>query len=76
MEQRDFRKERPIREKHPEVKEGQELSVTIESIGVKGDGIAKVNRFTIFVPKSRVNEYVQIRVTKVFPKFAFAELVE
>ena len=32
------------------VREGEELDVTIEAIGDKGDGIAKKDGFVLFVP--------------------------
>jgi len=32
------------------VEQGDEIEVTIESTGAKGDGIAKVNNFVVIVP--------------------------
>ena len=57
------------------VKEGEELDVTIESVGEKGDGIAKVDGFVIFVPNTKAGEIVKIRVTKVLRKVGFAEAI-
>ena len=34
------------------VREGEELDVKIEAVGEKGDGIAKVKGFVLFVPNS------------------------
>lgn len=57
------------------VKVGEELDVTIEAVGEKGDGIAKKNGFVIFVPGAQQGDTVKIRITKVFKKMAFAEVV-
>jgi len=57
------------------VREGEELEVTIEAVGAKGDGIAKKNGFVLFVPNTKEGDTVKIRITKVFRKVGFAEVV-
>jgi len=57
------------------VKVGQELDVKIEGVGEKGDGIAKVSGFVIFVPGVRAGDEVRIRITRVLNKVGFAELL-
>ena len=57
------------------VKEGEELSVIVESVAEKGDGVAKKQGFVIFVPGTKVGDKVKIRVKKVAKKVAFAEVV-
>lgn len=57
------------------VKVGQELDVKIEGVGEKGDGIAKVNGFVLFVPGVRAGDEVRIKVTRVLNKVGFAELL-
>ncbi|MEM4247456.1 MAG: TRAM domain-containing protein [Candidatus Woesearchaeota archaeon] len=57
------------------VKVGDELDVTIEAVGEKGDGIAKKDGFVLFVPGVKQGEQVRIRVTKVLRKVGFAEVV-
>ncbi len=59
----------------PPVSVGEELDVIIEAVGEKGDGIAKKNGFVLFVPGVKAGENVKIRVTKVFRKVGFAEVV-
>ena len=56
------------------VKVGDELSVKIEAVGEKGDGIAKKDGFVLFVPNTKQGDEVRIRVTRVLQKVAFAEL--
>jgi 23S rRNA (uracil1939-C5)-methyltransferase len=57
------------------VKEGEELSVVIESVAEKGDGVAKKQGFVIFVPGTKVGDKVKIKVKKVAKKVAFAEVI-
>ncbi len=57
------------------VKVGEELEVKIEAVGAKGDGIAKKNGFVLFIPGVKEGQTVKIRVTKVFRKVGFAEVV-
>jgi len=54
---------------------GEELDVTIEAVGEKGDGIAKKDGFVLFVPGVKEGDKVRIKVTKVFRKVGFAEVV-
>lgn len=56
------------------VKVGEELEVTIEAVGAKGDGIAKKNGFVLFIPGVKEGQTVRIRVTKVLRKVGFAEV--
>ena len=58
------------------VTEGEELNVEIESIGAKGDGIAKKGGYTIFVPETEIGDTVNIRIERVLPQFAFAKKIE
>jgi predicted RNA-binding protein with TRAM domain len=57
------------------VKENQELEVVIDDIGSQGDGIAKLQGFLIFVPRSKIGERVRVRIVSVGGKFAAAERV-
>lgn len=57
------------------VKEGEELDVTVEAVGEKGDGVAKVEGFVLFVPSTIAGERCRVRVTRVLPKVGFAEKI-
>ncbi len=59
----------------PPVKVGDELDVTIEAVGEKGDGLTKKNGFVLFIPGVKEGQQVRIRVTKVLRKVGFAEVV-
>jgi 23S rRNA (uridine2552-2'-O)-methyltransferase len=58
------------------VRAGDELAVEIEDVGSEGDGIAKVEGFTLFVGDATEGETVRVRVTDVKPRFGFAERLE
>ena len=57
------------------VREGDEMTVSIEAVGEKGDGIAKKDGFVIFIPETQVNDMVKIRITRVLSKQAFGEVI-
>ena len=57
------------------VKVGDELDVKIESVGAKGDGVAKVEGFVLFVPGTKEGQEVRVKVTRVLRKVGFAEVV-
>jgi translation initiation factor 2 subunit 2 len=54
------------------IEEGKTYEVKIETVGKKGDGIAKVDKFTIFVNGARPGEIVKARINKVDGTRAFA----
>lgn len=58
------------------ITEGDELTVEITDTGEEGDGIAKVEQFTVFVSDAEVGEEVDIRISDVKPNFAFAERLD
>ena len=66
---------RDFNDKVAPVKVGEEVEVTIEAVGAKGDGIAKKEGFVIFVPNAAKGDTVMIRITKVLNNMAFAEVV-
>jgi len=67
-----FKPSRPFVQWSP-VKENQELEIVIDDIGSRGDGIANIQGFLIFVPSSKVGERVKVRIVSVSGKFAVAE---
>ena len=60
---------------NPPVSSGEEYDVKIESVGEKGDGIARVKGFVLFVGGTKAGEEVRIRITKVLAKVGFAEKI-
>jgi len=70
--QKRFRPSRPFFPTAP-VKENQELEVVINDIGSRGDGIARIQSYMIFVPRSKIGERVKVRIISAGEKFALAE---
>lgn len=58
------------------VKIGEEYEVSITAVGGKGDGIAKVKGFVLFVTNVKKGDFVKVRVTKVLANVGFAEVVK
>src|SRR5436309_15626796 len=58
------------------VEEGQEVDVTVDSVGRRGDGIARFNNFVIFVPGTNAGDKVKVRITSVRNNFATGEVVK
>ncbi len=63
-------------ERSPPVSEGDIRTVTIEAVGTKGDGIARIDGYVIFVPNVEMNDEVTVRIVRVLRKYGFAEVVE
>jgi predicted RNA-binding protein with TRAM domain len=57
------------------VNEGDIIEVTVEGVGEKGDGIARVQGFVIFIPTGKAGQKVTVRMVKVLSKVGFAEVV-
>lgn len=54
---------------------GDEVEVMIVSVGNRGDGIARYQNYTIFVPGAKKGEPVKVRIKKVSGTLAFAERI-
>ncbi|MGH9972941.1 MAG: TRAM domain-containing protein [Nitrososphaeraceae archaeon] len=57
------------------VEMGKEYEVEITEISNRGDGIARVQGFVIFVVGGKVGQNVKIRITSIGERFAKAEVV-
>lgn len=61
----------------PPVEEGETRSVTIESLGDAGDGVAKVEGgYVVIVPDTEPGQQPTVRITDVKPNVAFATVVQ
>ncbi|MDS0281853.1 23S rRNA (uridine(2552)-2'-O)-methyltransferase [Haloarcula onubensis] len=58
------------------VRAGDVVEVTIEDMGEEGDGIAKVDGFTVFVSGVDQGETLDVRIDDVKPRFAFGQPAE
>ena len=58
------------------VKVGEEYDVEINEIGSKGDGIARVKNFVVFISGAKKGEKTHIKITEVRNRFAIGKKVE
>ena len=58
------------------VREGDQLAVEIVDTGSEGDGVAKVEGYTLFVSGVEEGETVTVRVDEVKPNYGFAQPVQ
>ena len=57
------------------VKVGEEYDVEISEVGSRGDGIARVNNFVVFINGAKQGEKAKVKITEVRNRFAIAEKV-
>ena len=57
------------------VEMGKEYDVEVTEVSRKGDGVAKIQNFVIFVKEGKVGQKVRIKVESVGPRFAVASIV-
>ena len=58
------------------VEKNKEYIVEIIDDGYEGEGIAKIDNFTIFIPNSIKGETVKILIVKVLTSYAFGKIIE
>ena len=58
------------------VEVGKEYDVSISDTSRRGEGIAKVDGFIVFVPGTKVGQNVRIKVNQVSERFASGQVVE
>jgi predicted RNA-binding protein with TRAM domain len=58
------------------VEVGKEYNVTISDTSRRGEGIAKIDGFVIFVPGTKTGQSTRIKVTQVSERFANGQVVE
>jgi predicted RNA-binding protein with TRAM domain len=70
------RQRSPTAFKEKPVKVGEEIDVTVSEVSRRGDGVARVQGFVIFIPSAKQGMQVKIRIKEIRPNFATAELIE
>ena len=58
------------------IKKNDILDLTIEDLGVNGEGIGKVDGYTLFVKDGVIGDKVTVKVMKANKNFGFARLME
>ncbi|HYB93175.1 MAG TPA: TRAM domain-containing protein [archaeon] len=54
---------------------GKEYDVDIQELSRRGEGIARIQGFVIFVPNTKPGDHAKVKVTRVGDRYATAELV-
>ncbi len=73
---RPITKRRAAIVKEEALAEGESYEVRIDAVGSKGDGIAKKDKYTIYVPNTAKGDVVKIKIKKITGNLAFAEFLE
>ena len=73
---RSFGGSRQFDDKPKPVEVGKEYEVSITEISRKGDGVARVDGFVVFVKNGKAGQNAKVKVTEVSHRFAIAEIVE
>ena len=58
------------------VEKNKEYVVNIIDNGYEGEGIAKIDDFTIFIPNAIKGEKVKVLIVKVLSSYAFGKIIE
>lgn len=58
------------------VEEGKEYEVSVDAQGSRGDGIAHLEGFVIFVKGAKAGDRVKVKIASVKRTFAIGEIVK
>ena len=58
------------------VEKNKEYVLNIEDNGFNGEGIGKIDNFTIFVPKAIKGEVVKVLIIKVTSSYAIGKIID
>lgn len=68
-------RDRPGGERPGRLEVGEELTLRIFGVSRRGDGMGKAKGYTIFVSNTKAGDVVKVRVTRVWSRFATAEVI-
>ncbi|HJJ55765.1 MAG TPA: translation initiation factor IF-2 subunit beta [Methanocorpusculum sp.] len=71
---RPIRRRKPKADQHiPVIEEGKEIEVHIDSISKKGDGVATIGKYNIYVSGTKVGQNVKVKITKISGSVVFTQ---
>ncbi|MCK5022808.1 MAG: TRAM domain-containing protein [Candidatus Aenigmarchaeota archaeon] len=73
---RSHKKKDKYNTKKPPVRKGQIVDIYINDLSDKGDGVGKIEKFTIFVPRAQPGEFVRVEITEVMKSCAVGKRVK
>ena len=76
IERRRFESSGPRFNLKKPVELDKEYEAEIADISRRGDGIAKIEGFIVFVPNAKQGEHVKFKITRIGNRFATGELVQ
>ncbi len=56
------------------VKIGDELDITISEVSRRGDGLARVQGYVIFIPNTKQGDSVKVKIIQIRPNYAIGEV--
>ena len=74
-QRRGFRRFGPRMDVPKPIKVGEEYDVEINEVGARGDGIARIKNFVVFVAGTKKGEKVKIKIKEVRNRFAIGEKI-
>ena len=57
------------------IEEGKEYELEIKETSRRGDGVARIEDFVVFVPQTKPGDHVKIKINSVRARFAIGEVV-
>jgi predicted RNA-binding protein with TRAM domain len=54
----------------------KEYELDIKEVSRRGDGVARVEGFVVFVPETKPGDHVKVKINSVGPRFATGEVVK
>lgn len=58
-----------------QIEEGMEMNVDIQFLSKRGDGVAKVGKYTLYVTQTKPGQTVKVKITRVAGSIAFTEKI-
>ena len=58
------------------VEEGKEYEFDIKEVSRRGDGVARVEGFVVFIPQTKPGDHVKVKIISVGPRFATGEVIQ
>ena len=71
-----YRSRSPASSNPKPVEEGKEYEVDIKETSMRGEGIARIGGFVIFVPNTKAGEHVKVKISKISERFASAVIAQ
>ena len=58
-----------------DLQEGQELDVEVQSVSKRGDGVVRMGRYIMYIPRGKPGQKVKIRISRISGSIVFTEQV-